>query len=234
MTPTPAPVAGTPVASPGGFVYNGDEPVAAYYVHWTLGRPDHGATFDFVLGRWGAGTTAADRSVVSLSYRVTDQGPQFTVTDAAGRPAADGQIASLALRRDQVIGTPLAPEVFALVDAVWLQDERIRELTDAAAGPQMIADLRASGFDPRRPHDVDHYLYFPSLQAADRAADAFRKEGYKAKVTRAADDHHRWLVLARHRIVPAETDVDELLRGLSQRATDHGGEYDGWEAAPAE
>ncbi len=28
----------------------------------------------------------------------------------------------------EVIGTPLAKEVFAIVDAIWLQDERIRDL----------------------------------------------------------------------------------------------------------
>jgi hypothetical protein len=30
---------------------------------------------------------------------------------------------------DQVIGTPLSTRVFALLDAIWLQEVRIRELT---------------------------------------------------------------------------------------------------------
>lgn len=61
-------------------------------------------------------------------------GPQFTVTDAEGRPAAKpGALADRALRRDQVIATPLATEVFAMLDAIWLNDKRIGELTRPAA-----------------------------------------------------------------------------------------------------
>ena len=60
--------------------------------------------------------------------------PQFMVIDAEGRPAAKpGALADRALRRDQVIGTPLAAEVFAMLDAIWLNDRRIGELTRPAA-----------------------------------------------------------------------------------------------------
>ena len=112
----------------GGFVYRDEEPAAAYFVHWTLGRPDHGANFDFILGRWGEGTGPGDRSVASLVYGLMENGPPFMVVDAAGRPAADSAIASRFLRREDVIGTAAAGELFAFVDAVWLQDGRIGEL----------------------------------------------------------------------------------------------------------
>jgi hypothetical protein len=39
-----------------------------------------------------------------------------------------------ALKRDEVVGTPLAANVFALFDAVWLQDPRIDELRQWSAG----------------------------------------------------------------------------------------------------
>ena len=39
--------------------------------------------------------------------------------------------ASKALRRDEVMGTALADEVFALVDEIWLQDDRIAEIVQA-------------------------------------------------------------------------------------------------------
>jgi hypothetical protein len=46
------------------------------------------------------------------------------IIDAHGRPAANGQLASTALRREDVIGTPLAAQVFALTDAIYEQDDR--------------------------------------------------------------------------------------------------------------
>ena len=99
----------------------------------TLGRIDHGANFDLIVGKWGEQTSSADRSAVSVAFQRMPEGPQFMVIDAVGRPGATpGTLADSALRRDQVIGTPLAQEVFALLDAVWLNDERIGELTRPA------------------------------------------------------------------------------------------------------
>lgn len=102
---------------------------SAYFVQWAEGQVDsHGAFFDFVIGRWGEGTTAADRSFAALEFRRLDTGPGFMVIDAAAR-GDHTSIAASALARAQVVGTPLAALLFELADAVWLQDERIRELT---------------------------------------------------------------------------------------------------------
>jgi hypothetical protein len=38
-------------------------------------------------------------------------------------------MATSALNRADIVGTSLAAQLYELVDAVWLQDERIRELT---------------------------------------------------------------------------------------------------------
>jgi hypothetical protein len=48
--------------------------------------------------------------------------------------------------------------------------------------PQMIADLRQAGFDPNRPHDIDHYLYFPSEESATRAVERLPPKAYHADV----------------------------------------------------
>src|SRR5581483_4903170 len=113
-----------------GNIHAGQETVAVYYVQWTLNRvADHGANFDLILGPWGEGTSSADRCVVAVAYRLIDGKPQFMVIDADGRPVAkSGKLAEMVLRRDQVVGTPLAPDVFAILDAIWLDDGRIREL----------------------------------------------------------------------------------------------------------
>jgi hypothetical protein len=118
-----------------GCLRSGGRLVASYFVQWTLTRVhDHGANFDLVLGRWGEGTSPADRKIVAVAYRIIDGAPQFMVIDAADRPVAkSGKLAAAALRRDQVIGTPLATDVFAMLDSVWLSDDRIGELTGKVA-----------------------------------------------------------------------------------------------------
>lgn len=111
-----------------GFVTSDEAPVAAYFVQWTLGRPDHGANFDFILGKWGEGARREDRCAVSLLYRITDRGPEFMVIDAEGRPAAGSELVGRALGRDQVVGTDLAKQVFAVADVVYGEDGRLAEI----------------------------------------------------------------------------------------------------------
>src|SRR5262245_1130190 len=112
-----------------GYLYSDAGDTAAYFVQWTTGQVDvHGAYVDLVIGRWGDGTSPADRSVATLEFRQLESGPAFMVIDASTRPSFAG-IAATALNRTDVIDTPLAKRLFELVDCVWLQDERIRELT---------------------------------------------------------------------------------------------------------
>jgi hypothetical protein len=49
-----------------GFLIEAGVTAAVYYVHWTLGRLDHGANVDLIIGRWGSQSTSADRSVALL------------------------------------------------------------------------------------------------------------------------------------------------------------------------
>ena len=121
-----------------GYLYDEGATAAVYYVQWTLGRVDHGANFDLVIGQWGEDSNPKDRSVVAVAYRLMDSGPQFMVIDAMDRPVAkSGRLAILALPRNDVIGTPLAQRVFALLDAIWLGDERIAELAGDGAGKRL-------------------------------------------------------------------------------------------------
>lgn len=102
---------------------------AAYFVSWTPGRLEHDPSFELIVGRWGDGAAAADRVRVALTCRYVDGQPQFMVVDAAGR-GAERKLASRDLARAEVIGTPLASEVFAMVDAIWLGDARVAELRE--------------------------------------------------------------------------------------------------------
>lgn len=110
------------LSEPGGAVF------CVYYVHWTPESSDHDPAFDLILGRWGEGTTARDRVGVSLLYRASEG--SFMVVDASTRPfSKDQDLFSRALDRSEVMGTSLAAAAFAAVDALWLKETRIEEIT---------------------------------------------------------------------------------------------------------
>src|SRR5262249_62181997 len=112
-----------------GYVYRSATPIAAYFVHWTVGNiDDHYPNFDLILGKWGEGTLSADRSIVSLEYRLLENDPAFMVIDAVGRPATSQGLAEHALPRSEVIGKPIAAEAYAIADTILAKDNRIAEL----------------------------------------------------------------------------------------------------------
>jgi hypothetical protein len=111
-----------------GSIREGGAPLAFYYVRWAVGRPEHGANFDLIVGQWGDGTSAQDRVAISLLYRQTDDAAGFMIVDSASSAAGKSDLVGSALTRDQVLGTPLARLSFDIVDAIWLQDLRIDEV----------------------------------------------------------------------------------------------------------
>src|SRR5207249_1517211 len=98
---------------------------AVYFVHWTVGAPEHYPNIDLVIGPWGSSSTPNDRILVSLIYRPASGGGSFMVIDGDGRPADDRGLCARAMKRGEVVGTPFATEVFSLVDALWLTEPRI-------------------------------------------------------------------------------------------------------------
>lgn len=110
---------------------------AVYFVHWTIDGPEHMPIVDMVIGPWGDGTSPTDRMLVSLLYQPRPGGGAFMVTNAKGRRAGDRSLCSRALDRENVVGTPLANEVFSLVDSLWLTEPRIEEIRalDSLAKP---------------------------------------------------------------------------------------------------
>ena len=124
----PCDCCGEPSRTVSGFLHTKEATLAAYFVHWTPGKREHGASYDLIVGPWGEGARRENRYLVSLRYRVTERGPEFMVVDATDRPAASNELVGRALSRTQVVDTPLATSVFALVDAIYLHDPRIAEL----------------------------------------------------------------------------------------------------------
>jgi hypothetical protein len=125
----PCECCGTQTRRVWGFVHSSAGTAAAYFVQWAVGRvADHGALFDLILGRWGDGTTARDRVLVALDYRLTDCGPAFMVIESVGRPAAESDQIGRALARTEVVGQPIAEAAFTVADAVLAQDARVKKL----------------------------------------------------------------------------------------------------------
>jgi hypothetical protein len=108
-------------------VYRDDVASAAYWMHWTVGRlTETGANLDLVLGRWGDNTSADDRVAIALVHRQQpDSSPALIVVDAALRPIARKGMAGRALAREDIIGAPLAAQVFSITDAIYEQDDRL-------------------------------------------------------------------------------------------------------------
>jgi hypothetical protein len=111
-----------------GYVTRGEATVAAYFVEWTPGHVEKAANFDLILGRWGPSATPKERKAVAVALREVETGPAFAVVDAAERPVAASPLVGEALKRQQVIGKPIAGTVFAICDAIFLQDPRISPL----------------------------------------------------------------------------------------------------------
>lgn len=101
---------------------------AVYFVQWTVDGPEHGSNFDIVLGPWGNGAVPDDRVLVSLLYQPRPGGGSFMVASGKGRRADDRSLCGRALERADVIGTPLADEVFSLLDSLWITEPRIEEI----------------------------------------------------------------------------------------------------------
>ena len=125
-----------------GLIYQDGAAYAGYQARWTVGQVvRHGAHFLVVTGPWGEAAKPADRIAVALGFRHHEDGSgsSFTVLDA-NPPEPD--LAGRGLRRDEVIGTPLAKEIFGMVDFIWLNDPRLAELTGLDYGcPEAMTNL---------------------------------------------------------------------------------------------
>lgn len=102
--------------------------VAAYYVTWTPGKPDHRASFDLIVGSWGEGTDHTDRCGISLEYSSSGDPAGLRVLEEVKPDVANSDLVGFSLGRDQIIGTAAAAKVFAMVDAIFMNEPRIEEV----------------------------------------------------------------------------------------------------------
>ncbi len=115
-----------------GFVYSGDAAFGAYFVTGAVGRPEHDASFDLILGSFGD-AACGDRRGVSVVFRSGPQGG-FMVVDATPR-LRGAELVDVAMTRQDVVSGPWAATVFEVLDAIWLQDHRISDLVAPSSLP---------------------------------------------------------------------------------------------------
>jgi regulator of RNase E activity RraB len=94
----------------------------------------------------------------------------------------------------------------------------------------VIDGLREAGTDMDAPHLLEFYSYFPSREAADRAAKALVSKGYKTEVDGPDEDKEFELYASRESKLDVAA-IDAFERELDKVATAEKGYYDGWEAA---
>ena len=92
----------------------------------------------------------------------------------------------------------------------------------------MLDHLSRLGCDPSEPRECRHYVYVPGEVGARAVAHSLAGQGWDTECEPVRD---AWLVTATT-VTGLNGDVvrDTRVR-LEELACDHGGEYDGWEAA---
>ena len=108
-----------------GQILDGELSCGIYYVFWTDNKLEHYPNFDFILGSCGEGSTPEDRIRVSLVCLTDRDSRDFSLINAESRKIVLPYEAGKYLSRDEVVGTPLADYVFAIVDSIWEQDKRL-------------------------------------------------------------------------------------------------------------
>lgn len=103
--------------------------------------------------------------------------------------------------------------------------------TTAEADRLALRQLQGRGADLTQPRHVIHFLYFSDETDARRAADEIERADYKATLNGPSGTISDWTVRAEGTRVVGAATVEAFRGWFEQIATEHRGEYDGWEAA---
>ena len=116
---------------------------------------------------------------------------------------------------------------------IWQNLQKLRQRQNDSWDAKLIDQLRKRGSDPFKPHDVDFFLAFPSLAAAEQLLAQFRAEGFDGEIRDTPDNGELRHVLHLHRSMQLTVPgMQELSRRLTDAATARAGRYDGWSAKP--
>ncbi|MBS1272053.1 MAG: Regulator of ribonuclease activity B [Candidatus Marinimicrobia bacterium] len=101
-------------------------------------------------------------------------------------------------------------------------------MADHKTPDQRVIELMEElGDDSSQPHEIEFFLYFPTISAAEQSAVELNKTGFETEIQPGVHDNNV-LLLAMKTIAPDEILLRELRMYLEQLANASGGEYDGW------
>jgi hypothetical protein len=92
----------------------------------------------------------------------------------------------------------------------------------------VLDHLARLGCDPAQPRECRHYVYVPGELGARAVARSLNATGFDAECEQVVD---AWLVTATKTTPLSDDFVRRTRERFEALAADHGGEYDGWEAA---
>ena len=107
------------------------------------------------------------------------------------------------------------------------------EMTNPNSGEFILEQLRKCGSNVNREHEVSFWLYFPSEDLAQQAAQRAESTGLKPEVSPPLNDSSdpKWLCLLYCPHVPDESLLDGISQFCTDLASEFNGNFDGWEAS---
>ena len=94
--------------------------------------------------------------------------------------------------------------------------------------------VEQAGADPDEPVPVEHWVYLPGQEAAQRVAEQAGAQGFAAQFGPSSNEDGKWVVRATRHMRPRPEVFARARHPLIRLAAEEGGEYDGWEAPKAE
>ena len=113
-----------------GFISRDGSCCAVYYVSWTEGHRERGATFLISLGDW-EDEESQDKQSFALRLKMMPTGAAFMVVDAgktqwAQNETAQNDVLGVLLNRETALASPLKTDVFAIADLILDRDKRFK------------------------------------------------------------------------------------------------------------
>jgi regulator of RNase E activity RraB len=93
---------------------------------------------------------------------------------------------------------------------------------------RVIENLRQSGADIKKVHDIDFFLIFRSQADAMAISEKMRVLGYDIVGVKHVSTTKQWELQARRKMVPGLEAMQASTRSLQTLAADRRGYYDGW------
>jgi hypothetical protein len=110
-----------------------------------------------------------------------------------------------------------------------LATSRIVMAQELSPDAKTLKALAEAGSDLKKPHEINHWLYFSSEADARAAAADLSAAGFSIESVALSTDSKQWRVLALKTIVPTLANVENTSSYLERLAQRHRGDYDGWE-----